>query len=103
MVQPPKTGRPRRANSDQRLLQQLGRQISRLPLPNDLCRCLGRPDTGARVSPTITGTTCERADSCARHQTIAWDFRGAPTPISYLLCEPGGFEHYIEAYAEGQA
>ena len=78
--------------------------MSRLPLPIDVCRCLARPDTGSLVSPTILGSGCERARSCARHQTIAWDFSGAPTPITGLLCAPdSGFEHYIEAYAEGRA
>lgn len=76
--------------------------MSRLPLPNDLCRCLGHPGDG-RVSPTIDGNTCERAGTCARHQTIAWDTQEAQTPVSYLLCQPGAFEHYIEAYAEGRA
>lgn len=76
--------------------------MSRLPLPNDLCRCLGHPGGGG-VSPTVSGNTCERAATCARHQTIAWDSSGALTPISYRLCEPGTVEHYIEAYAEGRA
>lgn len=76
--------------------------MSRLPLPLDLCRCLGHAEPAVRVSPTLTGNICSKADSCARHQTIAWDNPTVSVSVTYHLCEPGSYEHYLAAYAEGR-
>lgn len=77
--------------------------MSRLPLPADLCRCLGHEKSGDRKAPTLTGKGCKRADSCARHQTIRWDSNNGDL-YSYTenLCAPGSYEHFIDAFAEGQ-
>lgn len=74
----------------------------RLPLPPDLCRCLGHEESADRVAPTLTGNGCSKVDSCARHQTIAWDGPTILVSVAYHLCGPGSYEHYLEAYAEGQ-
>jgi hypothetical protein len=77
--------------------------MSRLPLPNDLCRCLGREKSGDRKAPTLTGKGCKKADSCARHLTIRWDRFDGTLHVHEHLCEIGGkHEHFIPAYAEGQ-
>jgi len=76
--------------------------MSRLPLPADLCRCLGREPSADRVAPMLKGKGCRKADSCARHQTIRWDRFDGTLHVQEHLCLPGGHEHYLEAYAEGQ-
>lgn len=76
--------------------------MSRLPLPPDLCRCLGHEKSTDRVAPTLKGKGCKKADSCARHITIRWDRDHDMLSFAEHLCAPGGGEHYIEAYAEGR-
>ncbi len=76
--------------------------MSCLPLPTDMCRCLGHEPSADRVAPGITGAGCQKSETCARHVSIRWDAFDARIVAAYRLCEPATFEHYIPAYAEGQ-
>ncbi|MGB4227749.1 MAG: hypothetical protein WBJ68_14095 [Candidatus Dechloromonas phosphoritropha] len=77
--------------------------MSRLPLPQDICRCLGRERSADRVAPGVLGAGCKRLDACARHVTIRWDRFDGTLHVADKMCLPGGSEHFIAAYAEGQS
>ena len=76
--------------------------MSRLPLPADLCRCLGHEKSAEREAPTIKGKGCKKAESCARHQTIGWDRFDGTLFVTDHLCARKDKEYFIAAYVEGQ-